>query len=354
MSMNKVILEQRRKLGLTQEQVAAHLGVSTPAVSKWEKGITSPDIALLPSLARLLKIDLNTLFCFSEDLTAKEIGEFCNNLAKQARENILIAFETAEQKLHDYPHNKQLLLNTAIILDSVLLTTPLGITQTDELDAKISDWYFHLSQCEDINIRNSSNYMRANRYIKQNNLEAAQEVLDMIQEKNELSGILPDKLMLQVSIYLQQGKSDLAISELEQALYKESTRIQLLLSKLLDAELTSGNLDYAKSIAEKASAMVDVFDLWEYNKYTPAFQLAEVAKDPDTILPLLEKMLDALKKPWRITDSVLYHKMDLVSKDFQSDELLNMILCSLKSSPDCAYLREHPKFEDIIAIYDTH
>lgn len=43
MPMNIVIQEQRKLLGLTQEQVADYLGVSTPAVSKWEKGITSPD-----------------------------------------------------------------------------------------------------------------------------------------------------------------------------------------------------------------------------------------------------------------------------------------------------------------------
>ena len=89
MPMNIVIQEQRKLLGLTQEQVADYLGVSTPAVSKWEKGITSPDIGLLPPLARLLKIDLNTLFCFSEDLSEQEIGFFCNELAKQARNDIL-------------------------------------------------------------------------------------------------------------------------------------------------------------------------------------------------------------------------------------------------------------------------
>ena len=91
MPMNIVIQEQRRLLGLTQEQVADYLGVSTPAVSKWEKGITSPDIGLLPPLARLLKIDLNTLFCYSEDLSAEEIRILCNELAKQARVNILDA-----------------------------------------------------------------------------------------------------------------------------------------------------------------------------------------------------------------------------------------------------------------------
>ena len=69
MPMNSVIQEKRKDLGLTQEQVAEYLNVSIPAVSRWENGATSPDISLLPPLARLLKIDLNTLFCFQEDMT---------------------------------------------------------------------------------------------------------------------------------------------------------------------------------------------------------------------------------------------------------------------------------------------
>ena len=40
MSMNRVIMERRKELGFTQEQVANYLGVSTPAVSKWEKGVS--------------------------------------------------------------------------------------------------------------------------------------------------------------------------------------------------------------------------------------------------------------------------------------------------------------------------
>ena len=46
---------------MTQEQVVDYLGVSTPAVNKWEKGGCYPDITLLPALARLLKVDLNRL-----------------------------------------------------------------------------------------------------------------------------------------------------------------------------------------------------------------------------------------------------------------------------------------------------
>ena len=38
MEMKDVIRKKRRDCGLTQEQVASFLGVSTPAVNKWESG----------------------------------------------------------------------------------------------------------------------------------------------------------------------------------------------------------------------------------------------------------------------------------------------------------------------------
>lgn len=38
MKINDVIRQKRLEKGFTQEQVAHYLGVTTPAVSKWEKG----------------------------------------------------------------------------------------------------------------------------------------------------------------------------------------------------------------------------------------------------------------------------------------------------------------------------
>lgn len=40
MKINHIIREKRKELLLTQEQVAEFLGVSTPAVNKWEKGVS--------------------------------------------------------------------------------------------------------------------------------------------------------------------------------------------------------------------------------------------------------------------------------------------------------------------------
>ena len=54
MKLNDIIRTRRQALGLTQEQLARQLGVSAPAVNKWERNLNYPDITLLPALARAL------------------------------------------------------------------------------------------------------------------------------------------------------------------------------------------------------------------------------------------------------------------------------------------------------------
>lgn len=40
MKIDQVIRQRRRALGYTQEQVAGYLGVTAPAVNKWERGVS--------------------------------------------------------------------------------------------------------------------------------------------------------------------------------------------------------------------------------------------------------------------------------------------------------------------------
>ena len=47
MRIGEQIKNYRKTARLTQEQVANYLGVSTPAVNKWEKGSNMPDISIL-------------------------------------------------------------------------------------------------------------------------------------------------------------------------------------------------------------------------------------------------------------------------------------------------------------------
>ena len=124
MKINQIIREKRKELSLTQEQIADFLGVSTPAVNKWEKGSTYPDITLLPALARLLKIDLNTLMSFNDDLTDIEIENFVNEVPKAIKtvqeQGYDTAFQKAINKIHEYPTCEKLIYSVILYLEGGL------------------------------------------------------------------------------------------------------------------------------------------------------------------------------------------------------------------------------------------
>ena len=56
-----VIAQKRKRLGLTQQKLADELNISFQAVSKWENGVSAPDISLLPRLAQLLETSVDEL-----------------------------------------------------------------------------------------------------------------------------------------------------------------------------------------------------------------------------------------------------------------------------------------------------
>ena len=342
MPMHTIIQQQRKALGLTQEQVARCLNVSTAAVSKWENGLTSPDVGLLPPLARLLKVDMNTLFEFHETLSRQEIGLFCNQLAGKEVEE---AFALAQDKLREFPHDEALRLNVALLLDGLLVQ---AASDHPELEAQVSTWYAQLGQSEDETIRASANSMQVNRYIRQNRLDEAQEVLDTIPDKGAQWAALPDKLMLQVSIDLKRGQPEAAALALEQTLFQAGTRTQLLLSRLVDAELACGDAHAARWVAEASQALAQALELWPYNQHTALWQVAVHNRDAQEALTRLEQLLAALEQPWQLGDTVLYRRMAPQAKPFQPGELRALLLQQLEQDPDLTWLRELPQTQALL------
>lgn len=62
MTMNATLRNLRLEKRLSQESLGELLGVSAQAVSKWEQGITSPDISLLPAIAECFGVTIDSLF----------------------------------------------------------------------------------------------------------------------------------------------------------------------------------------------------------------------------------------------------------------------------------------------------
>lgn len=177
MNMHEIIRNRRRELGLTQEQLAGKLGVSAPAVNKWERAGSYPDITLLPVLARTLGVDLNTLLSFQEDLTDQEIGMFLNTLHEAARaEGFDAAFARAEEKLREFPGNDRLAYSVAVLLEGLLCGGP------EQRQEEIGALYERCRNSADPQVREWAVHALAIRLLKRGELDRAETLLDALSD----------------------------------------------------------------------------------------------------------------------------------------------------------------------------
>ena len=97
----------RLSKGLTQEQLADLLCISTPAVSKWEAKSSYPDIAMLFPLAQIFGVTVDELLGYDEALAKADVDEYLalhrkcemNGQPERAREVIC---EARKKHPHDY------------------------------------------------------------------------------------------------------------------------------------------------------------------------------------------------------------------------------------------------------------
>ena len=112
LKVNETIRMYRKKLNLTQEQLAEAVGVTVGAVSKWESGLSSPDILMLPILADFFEISIDVLLgyqltCRTAESSAEKINELC--LSKSYQEGMT----EAEKALQRFPNHFEVVYKSA-------------------------------------------------------------------------------------------------------------------------------------------------------------------------------------------------------------------------------------------------
>lgn len=139
MNLGKTILEFRRKNNITQEDLAAELGVTAAAVSKWENGYTLPDVMMLCALADYFHVSTDELL--GRDVMRKqaiivvekeEFGHKIEALAANYNIQTLAIFADPEEALaYKAAHKDEIqYMFTAV-------TEPLEKEETDNADGII-------------------------------------------------------------------------------------------------------------------------------------------------------------------------------------------------------------------------
>ncbi|MBQ7874331.1 MAG: helix-turn-helix transcriptional regulator [Oscillospiraceae bacterium] len=97
-ALGKFIAENRKALGMTQEELANKLFITNKAVSKWEKGQSFPDIALFEPLAEALGVSVAELIACEkeaeEEASIKEIIGLSREVIKKYKARLTGAMIT--------------------------------------------------------------------------------------------------------------------------------------------------------------------------------------------------------------------------------------------------------------------
>ena len=349
MKIHEIISKKRIEKGYTQEQMASFLGVSTPAVNKWEKAISYPDITLLPALARLLDTDLNTLLSFQDDLTKDEVGQFMNELALAAQtDGIDRAFHMALKKIHEYPSCDLLLLYTALTLEGLILTYTGNTKATPYMDT-LEEFYTRASKSCDPAVSSHAKAMLISKHRKRKEFDAARRLLNELPDTT-----LYNKKQLEATLCQEEGNLEQAAQIIEGKILSEISGVQSALFTLVEIAVKEHHLSEAEQLTEIAKETGRLFDLWDCNSHIADFQLAVAQRDTGECLRALEKMLPGLCQEWKPDHSPLYRHLSMKGTNMGS-RMLSGILNELEDTENHEYdfLREDTRIQNLLDQYHS-
>ena len=193
MDIGVVIKKYRKEAGMTQEEMANRLGVTTPAVNKWENSNSKPDIELLAPIARLLDISLDTLLSFHEKLSDTEIEEIIRKMDRMfSEEGYEKTYEWALRLIKEYPNCNMLIWQAAVMLDARRITDK--CTNPEKYDKQINAWYELALHDENEEIQHHAADSLFGFYLRKKNYTKAEKYLDYFSEHDPMKSYYQGRL----------------------------------------------------------------------------------------------------------------------------------------------------------------
>lgn len=306
MQLGEVIRTYRKRSNLTQEEMARRLGVTAPAVNKWEKGNSLPDITLLAPIARLLDVSLDTLLSFREEPTKDAIKEFICELDRKLKyEPYEKVFGDAKRMLEQYPNCEMLIWQTAVLLDARQVIQGLS----DSPDAKnYEEYIFSLyervlkSKDEVIRWRAADSlfgfYMRKEEYGK------AEECLNYFSEQN------PERKRKQAQLYGATNRIHEAYRAYEELIFSDFQMVDAALSGMYQLAVMENDREKAHMFVDKLGEMARCFEMGRYYEVGGKLLLAEWEKDEKTVADTMRELLSAVEDIGSFRHAPLYEHME--------------------------------------------
>jgi transcriptional regulator with XRE-family HTH domain len=348
LSIGKMIFDLRKKKGITQEQLANAVGVSVPAVSKWETGNSYPDIALLIPIARYLGVSVDTLLHYESDISPEKVLKIADECSQKFEtEGYGSGFSLCIDYLKEYPNNLILKLRIAFLLPWYAAKKGTPQDREEALCHAVS-LLTEAGESKDEKIRSESLYLLACTYIQMDRNREAQDILERL-PKTEVD---PGKLL--VTVYMQQNDIQKAVYTSQHNLLAEVSGAAFSLSSLSLIALREEKFEDALKYAGVQLRLFEAFDLkdfWLLNNSQLYLSIYSRMKDMENTLFYLKRYLSAFPydaEKLRLSDNFFFHTAEYKEIPAAMNLTRDMVVQALEEDKDMDFLRNDKRFCDLI------
>jgi transcriptional regulator with XRE-family HTH domain len=310
MQIGEVIRKYRKERNMTQEEMANRLGVTAPAVNKWENGNTMPDILLLAPIARLLHISIDTLMSFQIELTEDEIHELVDEADERLKkEPYDTVFQWAKRLIVEYPSCESLIWQMATLLDEQ--RAKVAVPKSEKYDKYLRECFVRLLDSKNEIMKNRAADSLYNYYVRKKQYGKAEECLNYFSIQN------PERKRKQADIYGRTGRVREAYKAYEELLISDFQMVSLVFHDLYQLAMQAGDSEKALIHVEKEAELAQVFEMVESDEDSSMLKDAIAEKDSEKIHEIMEKLQTSAEQVTSFRESQLYAHMDFdeISED---------------------------------------
>ncbi len=300
MQLGEVIRIYRKSKDMTQEEMAKRLGVTAPAVNKWENGNSYPDILLLAPIARLLGISVDTLLSYREELTAAEIQGIIMEVDQRLKEKPYEeALDWAKGVLAEYPNCAQLIWQIAVLFDAQRGLQGRG----EEDDEYLRSLYLRALESSDETIRSSAAGSLFSFYMRKGQYEQAEECLE------QFSKLDPMHRHYQARLYAETGRTGEAYKAWEEMLFSCYGQASAALQGMYTLAAQEKDREKMHMLASKQEEMAGCFEMGRYYEVSSRLDLATQEQDAESVVAIMQEVLESVEDIGSFCKAALYAHM---------------------------------------------
>lgn len=350
LSVGKNIQNKRKAMGMTQEQLAAAIGVSIAAVSKWETGCAYPDITLLPPITRLLGGTVDDLLGFETQPPEDRIMEICRKCAALFEsQDFEQAAAQGEQAVREYPNSSLLKLRMGNVF-MIHISCAKTENSAEDLRKHAENLIREAAESEDIQICEEAYQSLSALFMQQERYEEALKAI------NGIHGSEIEPNLMKVSIYYAMGDYEKSKQTAQHLLATHLFGCDIALGTLAKIAKKNKNYPLALRMEELSFQLSKMFDkdkIYGQNLYH-FLMIAQCRAEQDQGRETLDALREFVKcaqmpsNPDAIKNSPFYDGIELCETPQSKSYLNRCVRRMIDANPVFDFLKGNKEFADIL------